>query len=94
MMSTPGITGWCGKWPAKKCSLIVTFLTRDDAFSRIAGQHLVHQQERIAVRQVFEYLMYVHAVHGLFPFVFAEPALEFLHPLREFIELAQVAPRS
>src|SRR5678815_5262121 len=23
---SPGITGWCGKWTAKKCSLIVTFL--------------------------------------------------------------------
>jgi hypothetical protein len=26
MISTPGITGLCGKWPGKKGSLMVTFL--------------------------------------------------------------------
>jgi hypothetical protein len=25
MISTPGITGWCGKCPLKKGSLMVTF---------------------------------------------------------------------
>ena len=33
MMSTPGMTGWPGKWPSKKCSLAVTILVPTQYFS-------------------------------------------------------------
>jgi hypothetical protein len=51
-ISTPGITGRCGKWPVKKGSLIVTFFS---ALIRTLGlelEHTVDQQDGIAVRQL------------------------------------------
>src|SRR5262245_38629519 len=40
-------------------------LDGDDVLARLARDHAIHHQERIAVRQVLEYLVYVHAVHDL-----------------------------
>ena len=51
MISTPGITGNCGKWPWKNGSLMVTFLTPTQLSSRSMSIHAIDQQERIAVRQ-------------------------------------------
>ena len=46
---TPGMIGLPGKWPAQSSS--VTSLRGDDAHARLQLEHLVEQEERIAVRQ-------------------------------------------
>ena len=50
MISTPGITGWPGKWPWKKPSLTETFLMPIAETLQHHVDHAVDQQERVAVR--------------------------------------------
>ena len=50
MISTPGITGWPGKWPSKNGSLRVTILRGDDLLVADLVD-AVDEQERIAVRK-------------------------------------------
>ena len=59
-ISTPGITGRCGKWPTKNGSLMVTFFSALMLLPFSYRQHAVHQQERIAVRQLLEDFVDVH----------------------------------
>ena len=56
-ISTPGITGRCGKWPTKNGSLIVTFFSALMRLPFSIVEHPVHQQERVAVRQQLEDLV-------------------------------------
>ena len=50
-ISTPGITGRSGKWPGNHQSSARTSLVRDDLPAGLELDHLVEQQERVAVRQ-------------------------------------------
>ena len=53
IISTPGMTGLCGKWPLKNSSLTVTFLMAVMRLAQFDVQHPVDQQQRVAVWQVF-----------------------------------------
>src|SRR4051812_4706702 len=55
------------KVAGKKVLVDRDVLDGDDVLARLAAQHPVHQQKWIAMRQVLENLMYVHAVHCGFP---------------------------
>ena len=50
-ISTPGITGRSGKWPGNHQSSSRTRYARDDALAGLELDHLVEQEERLAVRQ-------------------------------------------
>ena len=52
MISTPGITGWLGKCPAKNGSLTETFLMPIADCVQHHVDHPVEHQERVAVRDI------------------------------------------